>query len=103
LRALSDKDKEDVEYVMKHMGDVDYFALSFIRHPQDVLELRELIRKLREERSGGKETGENEERALLSHLPRIIAKIERPECFLNSDENAGEFVDFNSDLYILNK
>jgi pyruvate kinase len=72
LRALSDKDKEDVKYVMEHMQNVDYFALSFVRQPEDIIELRNLIRSIGEEKN-----------ISTYFYPRIIAKIERPECFQN--------------------
>ncbi len=41
ISALTDKDKEDLKYALE-LG-VDYIALSFVQHPDDVKEARELI------------------------------------------------------------
>ena len=56
--ALTDKDRNDLELGLK-LG-VDYVALSFVRQPQDLTELQELIR------------------ARSLRTP-IIAKLEKPE------------------------
>lgn len=56
--SLSDKDLEDVA-AMVDLG-VDWIALSFVRRPQDVVEIREEVRRL-----GG--------------VQPIISKLERPE------------------------
>lgn len=58
LSALTEKDIDDVRFAIKH--SVDFIALSFVRRPEHVHELRHLLR------------GENAE------IP-IIAKIEKPE------------------------
>ncbi|MCC7521221.1 MAG: pyruvate kinase [Flavobacteriaceae bacterium] len=63
LPALTDKDKFDVEFAIKH--EVDWIALSFVRTAEDVLQLRAYI----DERSTYK-------------IP-IIAKIEKPEALVN--------------------
>ena len=57
-RALTDKDKEDLKYAAKL--DVDYFAISFPRSVDDVLEAKKLIE------AAGSKAG-------------VIAKIERAE------------------------
>lgn len=57
-RSLTDKDLEDVE-TMVDLG-VDWIALSFVRRPADVREIRERIRSLQGSQP-------------------IIAKLERPE------------------------
>ncbi|MBF0205971.1 MAG: pyruvate kinase [Oligoflexia bacterium] len=59
--ALTEKDKRDLEFAVR-MG-VDYVALSFVRHPQDVLEAK----------------------ALSAGIP-VIAKIEKPEAIQNLQE-----------------
>jgi pyruvate kinase len=41
IRALTDKDKEDLMFGLDQ--GVDWVALSFVRNPQDVLEIKELI------------------------------------------------------------
>lgn len=41
LPALSEKDKEDLEFGVKH--DVDFIAASFIRKPSDVVQIRDYI------------------------------------------------------------
>ncbi|MGQ0656882.1 MAG: pyruvate kinase [Chromatiales bacterium] len=56
--ALTDKDREDARFALD-LG-IDFLALSFVREPQDVQELRDLIR------ASGHDAG-------------IIAKIEKPE------------------------
>lgn len=63
--ALSAKDRHDVEWGLDN--GVDYVALSFVRKPEDVLELRELINA----RSSG---------------AKIIAKLEKPEAIDNLDQ-----------------
>ncbi len=56
--ALTDKDKEDAELGLR-LG-VDYIALSFVRHPKDIVELRDFVIH------HGRNT-------------HIVAKIEKPE------------------------
>jgi pyruvate kinase len=56
--ALSEKDVDDLHFGLAH--DVDYVAISFVRRPEDVAQLRDLIAR------SGKPTP-------------IIAKIEKPE------------------------
>jgi pyruvate kinase len=58
IRALTDKDKEDLVFGLDQ--GVDWVALSFVRNPQDVLEIKEIIS------SAGK------------NVP-VIAKIEKHE------------------------
>ncbi|MDX2184222.1 MAG: pyruvate kinase [Gemmatimonadaceae bacterium] len=41
--SLSDKDREDVAFAVEH--DFDYLALSFVRRPEDIRQLRALIPK----------------------------------------------------------
>jgi pyruvate kinase len=43
ISALTDKDKEDIEFGIKN--DVDIVAFSFVRKPSDVVELREILDK----------------------------------------------------------
>lgn len=64
-RTLTEKDREDVR-TMTSIG-VDWIALSFVRRPQDVHEVRQHIRD-----HGGDQP--------------IIAKLERPEAVENLDE-----------------
>ena len=56
--SFTEKDQQDLQFALKH--DVDFVALSFVRSPDDVKQLRERIKSL------GKD------------VP-VIAKIERPE------------------------
>lgn len=56
--AVTEKDIEDLEFGLEH--DVDYVALSFVRHGDDVRQVKEHIAR------AGKDTP-------------VIAKIERPE------------------------
>ncbi len=64
--ALTEKDIEDALFAIKLK--VDWIALSFVRHAEDLMQLEELI----------KEHGE--------HKIPIIAKIEKPEAVENIDK-----------------
>ena len=63
---ISEKDLSDVEFACDH--DLDYIAASFVRHKQDVLDIREILKRK------GKEN------------IQIIAKIENQEGFDNLEE-----------------
>jgi pyruvate kinase len=41
--SLTDKDREDIPFAIEH--DLDYLALSFVRRPEDIEELRALLPK----------------------------------------------------------
>ncbi|MDD5065795.1 MAG: pyruvate kinase [bacterium] len=66
--SLTDKDKADILFGIKH--DIDYFALSFVRKPEDILAMKEFLKQHK------------------SSIP-VIAKIEKPEAL----ERLGEIVD----------
>ncbi|MEX1178059.1 MAG: pyruvate kinase [Nitriliruptor sp.] len=61
-KSLTDKDLEDVR-TMVEIG-VDWIALSFVRRPEDVIEVRDMVHAL-----GGQQP--------------IVAKLERPEAIEN--------------------
>jgi pyruvate kinase len=63
--SITEKDKRDLEFILKHQ--VDFIALSFVRSPSDITELREWI----------KARGFNKP---------LIAKIEKKEGVDNFDE-----------------
>jgi len=63
LPALTEKDREDALFAIKM--EVDWIALSFVRHAEDLIQLRELITKNSDFR-----------------IP-IMAKIEKPEAVAN--------------------
>ena len=63
ISALTAKDKEDLRFGLKE--GVHWVALSFVRNPQDVFELRELI---------------------AGHPQKIIVKIEKAEAINNFDK-----------------
>ncbi len=63
--ALTDKDRKDLQFAMKH--GANWIALSFVRSPKDVHELKEII--------GDKNS-----------YMKIMAKIEKPEALLVLDE-----------------
>ncbi|NCJ05271.1 pyruvate kinase [Synechococcales cyanobacterium C] len=65
IKALTDKDRQDLIFGLDQR--VDWIALSFVRNPQDVLEIKELIS------AAGK------------HVP-IIAKIEKHEAIAQMEE-----------------
>lgn len=64
IHAITEKDKDDLEFGLKN--NVDYFALSFVRHASDVLELREILNS-----RGSK--------------AKIISKIETPQAITDID------------------
>ena len=66
LPALTEKDIKDALFAIKQ--EVDWIALSFVRHAQDVIDLKNLIK-------------ENS-----PHKIPICAKIEKPEALENIDE-----------------
>lgn len=67
LPALSEKDLEDLDYIMQL--EIQWVALSFVRKASDILELRERIKKYDKK-----------------EFPRIVAKIEKPEAIENATE-----------------
>lgn len=66
LKAMTEKDKEDFKFAIEN--DFDYIAASFIRKPQDVIDIKEYLDSL------GK------------HSIKIISKIENQEGLDNFDE-----------------
>src|SRR5882724_5190951 len=62
--ALTQKDREDLAFALKQ--DANYVAVSFVRHPEDVVLAKNLIRR------AGKDTP-------------VIAKLEKPEAIENLD------------------
>jgi pyruvate kinase len=65
ISCLTEKDRKDLMFGIEN--DVDFFALSFVRRPEDIDELREILE-------------ENKSKA------KIIAKIETPQAIKNIDE-----------------
>ena len=65
VSSITEKDREDLKFGLKNK--VDYFALSFVRRPEDIIELKEILTKAK------------------SHA-RIIAKIETPQALKSIDE-----------------
>ncbi|RLD30471.1 MAG: pyruvate kinase [Bacteroidetes bacterium] len=63
--SLTEKDLSDAQFALSHK--VDWIALSFVRSPQDMLDLREIVNK-------------------ISPDTRMIAKIEKPEALDHLDE-----------------
>jgi pyruvate kinase len=57
ISALTDKDREDLKFGLEH--GVDYVALSFVRKPEDVLELKKLLKHAK-------------------RRPAVVAKLEKP-------------------------
>ncbi|WP_109302125.1 pyruvate kinase [Aquimarina sp. AU474] len=66
LPALTEKDVKDAIFACEQ--EVDWIALSFVRHAQDLMELQEIIKKHSD------------------HKIPIIAKIEKPEGVENIDK-----------------
>ena len=66
LKAMTEKDKEDLKFAVKH--DFDYVAASFVRKASDVIEMKEFLKSI----------GDNS--------IKIISKIENQEGLDNFDE-----------------
>ncbi|MGB3802269.1 MAG: pyruvate kinase, partial [Lewinella sp.] len=66
LPSLTDKDMEDLQYILT-IPEINWIALSFVRHHSDCKELRGYI-----DRAG--------------HQAKIISKIEKPEAIENIDK-----------------
>ncbi len=64
VSSLTEKDKKDLEFGIKNK--VDFFAFSFVRTPEDVKELRDILNKKKSK-------------------AKIIAKIETPQAVRNID------------------
>ncbi|GAA5225236.1 pyruvate kinase [Membranihabitans marinus] len=64
LPALTPKDLRDLNYILTQ--DVDWIALSFVRKPEDVIQLKEIISK-------------------ANHPALVISKIEKPEAVADID------------------
>jgi pyruvate kinase len=58
ISALTGKDREDLKFGLDH--GVDYVALSFVRRPEDVLQLKNLLKRAK-------------------RRPAVVAKLEKPE------------------------
>jgi pyruvate kinase len=65
ISSLTEKDKADIAFGLKNK--VDFFALSFVRRPSDVQELRDILNKAKSKAG-------------------IISKIETPQALENIDE-----------------
>ena len=65
LPSMTEKDEEDLEFILTQ--PVNWIALSFVRHPRDLKELREKI-------------------DAKGHSAKIIAKIEKPEAIERIDK-----------------
>jgi len=65
ISALTAKDRADLEFAVQHR--VDYVALSFVRRPQDVLELKRIL-------------------ARAGRPIPVVAKLEKPEAIDRLDE-----------------
>lgn len=72
LPALTEKDIEDANFILDLQ--LDWIALSFVRHAQDIIDLKELIKN----------------HPTNNFKTPIIAKIEKPEGVQNIDEILNE-------------
>ncbi len=70
--ALTEKDREDLKFGIQH--DVDYVALSFVRHPEDILEAKAFIKQLQSEYGS------------YADPTPLIAKLEKPEAIEHLEE-----------------
>ncbi|MGE0479118.1 MAG: pyruvate kinase [Phycisphaerae bacterium] len=69
--AFTDKDRRDAEWAIQHQ--LDYVALSFVRHPDDLQELRELLRRTR---SDVGIVVKIEKKEALDYLDELIAQCD---------------------------
>jgi pyruvate kinase len=65
IPSVTEKDRKDLEWGLNH--SVDYVALSFVRSPEEILEIKEIIYQ-----SGKRSRG-----------VKVVAKIEKPEAVEN--------------------
>jgi pyruvate kinase len=65
LTSFTEKDRRDMAWGLEH--GVDYVAMSFVRHEDDVLPMKEMMRG-------------------ITDPPRIIAKVEKPEALLRLEQ-----------------
>lgn len=65
MPSLTEKDREDLDFALEH--GVDWIGLSFVRNPQDVRELKNII-------------------ASRGAKAKVIAKIEKPEAVASIEE-----------------
>jgi pyruvate kinase len=73
LPAMSDKDKKDIRWGIEN--DIDCIAVSFVRKPQDLIDIREYAKELF-----------IEYKYPTNHpLPKLISKIESTEAMENFD------------------
>lgn len=70
-KPLTEKDKKDLAFGLGL--DIEFVALSFVRSPKDIKDLRNTIKKFNE-------------KTKTTHFPKIIAKIERSEAVENLEE-----------------
>jgi pyruvate kinase len=73
VRAITDKDKDDLRFGVEH--NIDYVAVSFVRGPEDIIDVRYLIKQY-----------EDELKLSVEQPIKIIAKIERHEAVKNIKE-----------------
>lgn len=71
LPALTEKDIKDANFMLDL--ELDWIALSFVRHAQDIKDLKELMKN-------------HPSHPTSYHKTPIIAKIEKPEAIRNMDE-----------------
>ena len=69
IPSLTEKDKADIEFALKN--NLEWIGLSFVRTANDIIELKEIIKK------SGKAC-------------RVIAKVEKPEAVRNIDDIISE-------------
>ncbi|MEK7642634.1 MAG: pyruvate kinase [Patescibacteria group bacterium] len=75
ISSLTEKDRGDLEFGIEN--DVDFIALSFVRRPEDIAELREIIKN---------HNVDARLRNAPAWEPKIIAKIETPQAVKNIDK-----------------
>jgi pyruvate kinase len=73
IPPITEKDEKDLEFSLKN--EVDFVAISFVSNAQEIVDLRDKIKKLL---------------GRADNLPQIVAKIERKEAIKNLDEIISE-------------
>ncbi|TNE78679.1 MAG: pyruvate kinase [Bacteroidetes bacterium] len=69
IPALTEKDLRDLDFALEH--EVEWVGLSFVRKPEDIVQLKEIIQR-------------------NASSSRVIAKIEKPEAVKNIDSIIAE-------------
>ncbi|MCB0804516.1 MAG: pyruvate kinase [Bacteroidales bacterium] len=88
VESLTQKDLKCIDFAIEHK--FDFLALSFVRKAEDVLKLKEILKKAGAGTSGKKEIhadlGLSADPGIKEDIIPVIAKIEKPQAIANLEE-----------------